>query len=80
MCIALTMAALHDLEVKEAEVLNTHVTAPNREKISTGQGTEFGIDAGKSAIIAKHYMIKRVEVLHLEHILHNVCRIWLLVL
>ena len=28
-CIALTMAALHDLEVKLADVLNAYVSAPN---------------------------------------------------
>ena len=27
------MAALHDLKVKAADVLNTYVAAPNRDKI-----------------------------------------------
>ena len=31
-CNALTMAALNDLEVKAAEVLNAYEMAPNREK------------------------------------------------
>ena len=30
---ALNVAALHDLEVKEVELLNMYVTIPNREKI-----------------------------------------------
>ena len=30
--IALTIAALHDLEVKAADVLNAYETAPNRKK------------------------------------------------
>ena len=32
-CIAFTMAVLHDLDVKAADILNTYVMAPNREKI-----------------------------------------------
>ena len=32
-CIALTMEALHDLEVKAADVLNDNAKALNREKI-----------------------------------------------
>ena len=35
MHITLTMAVLHDLEVKAADVLNAYVMAPNREKIWT---------------------------------------------
>ena len=61
------MAMLHDLEVKEAHVLNAKVTAPNQEKIRTILGPEIGDDTGKSALILK------VQVPHLEHILHNVC-------
>ena len=52
-CIALTMAALHDLEVKAANVLNAYVTAPNHEKIWTVLGPEFGDDAGKSAVLVR---------------------------
>ena len=43
------MAALNDLEVKAADVLNNFVTAPNREK------QKFGDDVGKSAIIVRVY-------------------------
>ena len=50
-CIALTMLALHDLEVKADNVLNAYVTAPNHEKIWRVLDLEFGDDAGKSIII-----------------------------
>ena len=50
-CIALTMVAFHELEVKAAVVLNAYVMAPNREKMWTGLCQEFGDDAGESAII-----------------------------
>ena len=46
-CIALTMVALHDLEVKAANVLNTNVMVLNCENIWTV------LDAGKSAVIVK---------------------------
>ena len=47
MHIALTMAALHDLEVKASDLLNVYVLAPNREKIWTVLSPKFGDDAGK---------------------------------
>ena len=42
--IAFIMAALHDLEVKETNVLNAFVIVPNKE---------FGDNAGKSAKIIR---------------------------
>jgi hypothetical protein len=51
--IALLMAALNDLNVKVGDVLNTYTTAPITEKVWTVLGPEFGIDAGKSAIIVR---------------------------
>ena len=42
-CITLTVAALHYLEVKAADVLNFCVILPNCEKIWTVLGPEFGI-------------------------------------
>ena len=51
--ITLSMAALHDLEVKAADVLNAYVMAPNHEKIWKVLGPEFGDNAGKSAIIVR---------------------------
>ena len=41
MYIAHTLAALHDLEVKEADILNDYVMAPKKEKIWTVLGAEF---------------------------------------
>jgi hypothetical protein len=45
------MAALNDLNVKVGDVLNAYITAPITEQVWTVLGQEFGIDAGKSAII-----------------------------
>jgi hypothetical protein len=51
--IALLMAALNDLDVKVGDVLNAYITAPITEKVWTVLGPEFGIDAGKTAIIVR---------------------------
>jgi hypothetical protein len=51
--IALTVAALHDLEVKAADVENAYLTAPTTERVWTICGPEFGPDAGKKAIIVR---------------------------
>jgi hypothetical protein len=50
-CLALTIASLNDLEVKVGVVLNAYITIPVKEKVWTVLGSEFGYDAGKSAII-----------------------------
>ena len=52
-CMALTMAALHNLEVKAADILNAFVMAPNQETLRTVLGLEFEDDVGKSAIIVR---------------------------
>ena len=52
-CIVFTMAVLHDLEIKAADVLNAYVMAPNHEKLWTVVGPELWNDAGKSAIIVR---------------------------
>ena len=51
--IALTMAALNDLEVKTSDVMNAFLTAPCEEKIWTVLGPEFGPDKGKKALIVR---------------------------
>lgn len=51
--IALTLAALNDLDVKTADIQNAYLTAPASEKIWTKLGPEFGADAGKKAIIVR---------------------------
>ena len=52
-CIALTLAALNDLEVKTADIENAYLTAPVTKKIWCILGPEFGDDAGKTAIIVR---------------------------
>jgi hypothetical protein len=51
--IALTIAALHDLDVKAADVENAYLTAPTTEKVWTVCGPEFGPDQGKKALIVR---------------------------
>ena len=51
--IALTLAALNDLQVKSSDVKSAYLTAPVAEKIWTVLGPEFGPDAGKSALIVR---------------------------
>jgi len=51
--IALTLAALNDLEVKTADIESAYLTAPASEKIWCTLGPEFGDDAGKTAIIVR---------------------------
>jgi hypothetical protein len=51
--IALTLAALNDLEVKAADIENAYLTAPINEKIWCTLGPEFGGNAGKRAIIVR---------------------------
>ena len=49
--IALTIAALNDLQVKASDVQNAFLTAPCEERIWTMLGPEFGADAGKKAFL-----------------------------
>ena len=51
--IALTLAALNDLEVKTLDIQNAYLTAPCSEKVHTTLGTEFGENKGKTAIIVR---------------------------
>ena len=51
--IALTMAALHDLEVKAADIQNAYLTAPCSEKIAVVCGPEFGIHQGETALVVR---------------------------
>ncbi len=51
--LALTIAALNDLQVKVGDMLNAYIRAPVMEKVWTVLGPEFGQDAGKSAIIVR---------------------------
>ena len=51
--IALTIAALNDLEVKSSDIANAYLTTPCEEKIWTKLGPEFGNDKGKRAYIVR---------------------------
>jgi hypothetical protein len=51
--IALTLAALNDLNIKMADIENAYLTDPITEKIWTVLGPEFGDDAGKRALIVR---------------------------
>jgi hypothetical protein len=51
--IALTLAALNDLDVKMADTENAYLPAPITERVWTALGTEFGDDAGKRALIVR---------------------------
>ena len=51
--IALTLAALNDLEVKTSDIQNAYLTAPCSEKVHTTLGTEFGENKGKTAVIVR---------------------------
>ena len=51
--IALTLAALNDLEVKVGDVMNAYITAPCSKNIWKELGQEFGADAGKRAIVVR---------------------------
>ena len=51
--IALTMAALNDLEVKASDVMKAFLTASCAEKIWATLSTEFGYNVGKKAIIVR---------------------------
>eukprot|EP01082_Thalassiosira_pseudonana_P000070 g27.t1 g27 contig1:60384-63019(+) len=71
--IALLIAALNDLPVWAADIMNAYVTAPNQEKIWTTLGPEFGEDAGKKAIIVRAlYGLKSAGASFRNH-LGNVC-------
>ena len=51
--IALLLTALNDLKVKVGDVLNAYITAPITKKVWTVVGPEFGVDAGKTAVIVR---------------------------
>jgi hypothetical protein len=51
--IALTLAALNDLEVKTADIANAFLQAPVTEKIWIICGSEFGPNAGKKAVMIR---------------------------
>jgi len=51
--IALTLAALNQMDVKTADIQNAFIKAPCTEKVYTTLGPEFGEEAGKTALIVR---------------------------
>ena len=67
--IALTMAALNDLEVKASDVEAAYLTAPCEERIWTILGPEFGSDKGKKALVVRAlYGLKSAGASYRRHI------------
>ena len=48
---ALTMAALENINLKTADIMDTYTKAPQREKVYTIFGPQFGPDEGRIDII-----------------------------
>ena len=67
--IALTIAALNDLEIKCSDVMCAFCQAPTKEKVWTVLGPEFGPDAGKRAIVVRAaYGLKSSSQAFREHL------------
>ena len=74
--IALTLAALNDLEVKTSDIKNAYLTAPCSEKVHTTLGTEFGENKGKrQQSLSEHYMAWHHQEQVSETILQIACTI-----
>eukprot|EP00804_Cyclotella_cryptica_P002923 CCRYP_013282-RB/>CCRYP_013282-RB protein AED:0.39 eAED:0.39 QI:0/-1/0/1/-1/1/1/0/114 len=67
--IALTLAALNDLEVKVADIMNAYVTAPTEEKIWTILGPEFGNDLKSAGASFRHHLADCTKHLGYNHAL-----------
>ena len=67
--IALTLAALNDLEVKTGDIQNAYLTAPATEKVWTVCGPEFGADEGRKALIVRSlYGLKSAGAAFRQHL------------
>ena len=51
--IALLLAGLNELEVKSADIGNTYLNAPVREKVWIVAGPEFGSDQGSVMVVVR---------------------------
>eukprot|EP00804_Cyclotella_cryptica_P009986 CCRYP_015410-RA/>CCRYP_015410-RA protein AED:0.07 eAED:-0.02 QI:0/0/0/0.66/0.5/0.66/3/0/553 len=51
--ITLLLAALNDIDIWAADVLNAYITVPCHEKIWTNLWKEFGDDSGRKAIVVR---------------------------
>ena len=66
--IALTLAALNDLEVKSSDVMNAFLSSPTDEKYYYICGPEFGPDAGKRALVVRSlYGLKTAGASYRNH-------------
>ena len=52
-CISFLVATLNDLDVMSADIGNTYLNAPDKEKIWTVMGHEFGRDKGAMFIMSR---------------------------
>ena len=76
-CLALTLPALYDLEVKSGNVLNAYVTAPITKKVWIVLGSEWGRQAGKKPLLFVPYANWRVQALCCQCLCWTVICIWL---
>ena len=68
-CIALTIAALNNLEVKTSNIMNAYLTAPVSEKIWCTLGPKWGADTGKKAIVVRAlYGLKSADAAFCNHL------------
>ena len=69
------MAALNDVDIWAADVLNAYITAPCRKKIWTTLGRGFGDDFGRKAIIVRAmYGLKSSGATFKAHLAGCVCK------
>jgi hypothetical protein len=67
--IALTLAALNDLDVIMGDIDNAYLTAQITERVWTVLGPEFGDDAGKRALIVRElYGLKSAGAVLRNHL------------
>ncbi len=75
-CLALTIAALNDLEVKVGDVLNAYISAPITETVWKILGPEFGPNAGEIPIIVRALYGLKSSGRHFERTLLPTCDRW----
>ena len=67
--IALTMAALNNLEVKVGDIHNAYLTAPCSEKMCLRCGPEFDVNGGNRALVVRDlYGIKSARSAFRNHL------------
>jgi hypothetical protein len=62
--IALTIAALNDLEVKAADILNAYISAPIKEKVWCALGQNLDLMQASLPLLSMHSMAQRALVQH----------------